>query len=124
MRVLPGKEPFLRSELPPIRAQQFQQLGGELDVAVPIPLALLDANHHALAVDVSRSQMERLADAHPGAVHDAEDDVVRKGWSRLEKPLDFCRAEDHRQMVLLAGRRKHFDKALPLQRNAVEKPEG
>jgi hypothetical protein len=27
MRVLPRKEPFLRSDLPPVRAQQFQQLG-------------------------------------------------------------------------------------------------
>jgi hypothetical protein len=94
-----------------------------LDVAVPIPLALFDANHHALAVDVTSLQMKRLADAHPGAILGTEDDMVRKGWSRLEKPQDFCRAEDHRQMVLLAGCRKHFDGALPLQRSAVEKPE-
>jgi len=124
MRVLPREEPFLRLDLPPIRAQQFQQLGGELDIAVPISLALFDANHHALAVDVSSPQMQRLADAHPRAIHGAEDDVVSKGGSRLEKPQDFCRAEDHRQMVLLARRREHFDEALPLQRNAVEKPEG
>src|SRR5208282_3767072 len=66
---LSWEEPFLRSNFLPIRAQQGQQLGGELDVTVPIPLALFDANHHALAVDVASPQMEGLADPHPRAVH-------------------------------------------------------
>jgi hypothetical protein len=29
-----------------------------------VPLALLDANHHALAVDVAHPQMQGFADAH------------------------------------------------------------
>jgi hypothetical protein len=57
MGILPWKKPFLRSNLPPIRAQQLHQLRGEWDVAVPIPLALFDANHHALAVDVASPEM-------------------------------------------------------------------
>ena len=123
MGKLSWEKPFLRSNLPPISAQQFQQLGGEWDVAVPITLALLDANHHALAVDVANPQMHDLADAHPGAVHGAEDDAVRKGRSRFQKPQHFCRAEDHRQMVFFAGHGEHFDEAIPLQSDPVEKPQ-
>ena len=66
-------------------------------------------------------KMHGLTDTHPGAVHGAENDVVRKGGSRLEKPQDFARAKNHRQMVFLAGCRKHFDEAIPLQRDAIEK---
>src|SRR5215471_17982169 len=66
--------------------------------------------------------MHCLADAHAGAVHDAEDDAVGKGRSRSQKPQDFCRAEDHRQTVFLAGHGEHFDEAIPLQSDAVEKP--
>src|SRR5216683_5721550 len=53
---LPGEQPFPRSHFPPIGAQQFQQLGGELDVAVLMTFALLDADHHALAVDVGSAR--------------------------------------------------------------------
>ena len=86
--------------------------------------ALLDPNHHALAVDVGGAQMNGLADAHPGTVHRAEDDVVRKGRSGLQQPQDLFRAEDHRQPVFRLGSRNQFEGPIPFQSDAVEKPQG
>jgi hypothetical protein len=52
-----------------------------LDIAILATLALLDPNRHALAVDVRGAQMNRLADAHAGSVHGAEDDMVMERGS-------------------------------------------
>jgi hypothetical protein len=49
---LAGKEPDLRARRPPPVAQQFEQLRRQHHVAIPLPLALLDPERHALAVDV------------------------------------------------------------------------
>src|SRR5215469_1255843 len=73
LRILSWEKPFLRSNLAPISAQQFQQFGGQWYVTVSVPLALLNANHHALVVNVALLKMHGLADTHAGAVHDAED---------------------------------------------------
>src|SRR5271170_1755080 len=51
-RVLAGKEPDLRARCPPPVAQQFEQLRRQHHIAIPLPLALLDPEHHALAVDI------------------------------------------------------------------------
>src|SRR5437773_7987010 len=60
--ILSGEQPFSRLHFSPISAQQFQQLGRELDVAVPMTLALLDPDHPALTVDMRSPQMQGLAD--------------------------------------------------------------
>jgi hypothetical protein len=61
------------------KPNEFQQLRRELDVTILTPLALLDPSHHALAIDVGSVQMNGPTCTHPGPVHRAEDDVVRKG---------------------------------------------
>src|SRR5215467_13445752 len=80
---LSRKHPFPRPDFSPIAAQQFQQLGRQLDITSLVALAQLNADHHPLAVDIGCTQMHSLTDAHPGAVHGAEDDMVRKGRSGL-----------------------------------------
>src|SRR3981081_1315958 len=47
-----GGRPGVRVEGPPVGAQFLQEARGEQGVAVALPFALDDANHHALAVDV------------------------------------------------------------------------
>jgi len=121
---LPGKQPVPRSHLPPITAQQFQQLRRQLDVAVLPPLALLDPNHHALAVDIGGAQMNGLTHARPGTVHRAEDDVVRKGRSGLQQPQDLFRAENHGQPGFRLGSRDQIEGPIPLQSDLVEEPRG
>src|SRR5271168_5196444 len=53
--------PWVR-DLPPI-AQQLQQLRREHDKAILLPLALLDAEQHALVVDVGDLQRDDLGHA-------------------------------------------------------------
>src|ERR1700674_2988652 len=118
---LSWEQPLLRPYGPPIRAQQLQQLGRELDIAVLMTLALLNPDHHALAVDVGNPQMEGLADAHPGAVHGAEDHAVSKGGSGFQKPKDLFRTEDHGQPVFLLGSWNHCDDPILFQGDPVEK---
>ena len=81
---LTREHPWLGAHSAPITAQQFQQLGGQLDVAILPALALLNPNHHPLAVNVGSAQMHSFADAPSGAVHRAEDHVVRERWSSLQ----------------------------------------
>src|SRR5229473_400532 len=49
-RVLPGKQPALRVRRLPPRAQQFEQVLGQYDVAVLAALALLNPDNHPVAV--------------------------------------------------------------------------
>jgi len=62
-RVLPGKQPdSLPRDAPPV-AQKLQQLRREHRVTVLAALALLDAEHHALAVNIRNFQRNDLGDA-------------------------------------------------------------
>lgn len=49
-------------------AQLLQQPLGELHLAVLVPLAALDANQHALGVDVAGLEVHDLVGAQAGAV--------------------------------------------------------
>jgi hypothetical protein len=89
-----------------------------------MPFALLNPDHHTLAVDVGDLQMQGLADAHTRAVHRAEDHSVREGWSRFKKTQDLLRAEDRRQPVFMPGSRDRFDNPVPFQSDGVQKPQG
>ena len=57
---------------PPPRAQPLEQHRREHGVAILAALALLDAQRHALAVDVADLQRDHLAGAKPGAVGDRQ----------------------------------------------------
>ena len=54
-----------RPPLPPVIAQHRQQVHRELDHPVLVPLATANVDEHAPAVDVTRHQMQRLADPQP-----------------------------------------------------------
>jgi len=95
-----------------------------LDIAVLVAFAQLDADHHPLAVNVGGAQMHRFTDAHPGAVHGAEDDMVSKGGSRLQQLQDFLRTENDRQPMIFLGRGNELRRPIALQSNGVQEPEG
>ena len=65
-----GKQPLLRPSLPIVVAENAQEFGREHDVAVLAPLAFLDANDHALAVDRGRLQADGFGDSQTGRVTD------------------------------------------------------
>src|SRR5581483_3852600 len=59
------KEPGAGSFRAPPVAESLQQPGGEHDIAVLLPLTLLDADHHALAVDIGWFQADDLGRIFP-----------------------------------------------------------
>src|SRR5580693_1499070 len=59
----PWKQPAPRSRRPPPGTQQFEQIRRQHYVPVFAAFALLDADHHALAVDVADLQRHHLGDA-------------------------------------------------------------
>src|SRR5712692_8253804 len=61
-RDIPFEQPALRSHCTPVRAQCLQQLDREHHVSILLSLPLLDADHHALAVDIGGLQVDRLGD--------------------------------------------------------------
>ncbi len=66
-----GEQPLLRlaPETAPVDAQLFEQLRAEHDVAVLAALALMDVNHHPLAVDVADLEAGRFCAACAGGIH-------------------------------------------------------
>src|ERR1700692_27292 len=75
-RVLTRKQPTLRpTDLPP-SAQQFEQLRREHYVAILATLALLDAQHHARAVDVGDLERHQFRGPQARAVSDTEGAMV------------------------------------------------
>ena len=78
----PGKQPASRQQqaappsLPPPGAQQSEQLRRQHRVAVLAPLAALDAQQHALGIDIGDLERDHFRDAEPGAVGGGERRLV------------------------------------------------
>ena len=53
-----------------LRPQKFEQYGQEHRVAILATLALLDAQHHALGVDIGYLQRDDFGDTQPCTVGD------------------------------------------------------
>src|SRR5262245_33373810 len=64
--------------------------------------------------------MHSLTDAHPCAVHGAEDDMVSKRRSGLQQLQDFFRAQDGRQAMILFGGGNELNGPIALQSNGIE----
>src|ERR671913_1970999 len=84
-RLLAGEEPSSRALHPPPLAQEVEQVGREHDEAVLAPLALLNPDQHAGAVDVGDLQVGDLRDAQAAAVGDAERGAVLEARSMREQ---------------------------------------
>jgi hypothetical protein len=97
------KEPALRSRHVPPRAQQLQQLGREHYVPILLALALLDANDHPTAVDVSGFQVERFGDAQTRRVTGRQNRAMLEARSgqNQEKGLGSRRSPLPRSFTLL-----------------------
>src|ERR1700720_2246168 len=67
-RIAARKQPALRPHRLPPDPQQIEQARREHDVTVLAALALLDADDHALAVDVGDLERDHLGGAQTGAV--------------------------------------------------------
>ena len=90
-RIQAGKQPPAVEHLalgtgdPPPGAQPLEQHRREHGVAILVALALLDAQGHALAVDVTDLQRDHFAGAKSGAVGDRERRLVLEVPGRFDQ---------------------------------------
>ena len=121
--VLPGKQPALRPRLLPPGAQQRKQVRGEHHVAILAPLALLDPDDHAGAVDVGDLERDDLRGAQARPVGHAQRRPVLEARRRLQQARDLLGAQHDRQPPGLPDER-HVDHDIGLaQRHHEEKPQ-
>jgi hypothetical protein len=119
--VLTGEQPAAVEHLAlgtghaPPSAQPLEQHRREHGIAIPAPLALLDAQGHALAVDVTDLEAHHLARAQPGTVGHRQGRLVLEVTGPGDQAGDLIQAQYHRQGT------GHPDRAQLLrQRGTVE----
>ena len=109
---------------PPV-PQDFQQLGGEHNVAIFLPLALFDADDHAPAIDGVGFEADGLRDSHPGGVTGGEDGAMLEAGHASEKLPDLFRTENDRQFLRLLGSgNDRFEGPLFLEGDLIEEAKG
>jgi hypothetical protein len=81
------------------RAQQSQQARREQRVTIALALALLDADHHALGIDVADLDRHHLAGAKARAVGERQGRLVLQPSRVREQPCDLLDAQHHRQLA-------------------------
>ena len=101
-RVEPREQPRPWARHPPPIAQQLQQLRREHDKAILLPFALLDAQQHALVIDVGDLQRDDLGHTQTGAIGHAERRLVFDAGGGRQKSCDFLRAQHGRRPARLA----------------------
>ncbi|MCY1301453.1 hypothetical protein D9M68_735600 [compost metagenome] len=101
IREAAGEQPVLRSANAPVAAQDLQQSRRKHDVAVGMPLALLDAQHHALTVDVADLQAGRFRDPQAGGVGRHQDRAVLDATDGFKEARHFIRTENDRELARL-----------------------
>ncbi len=107
-RILAREKPAPRSALQPPRPQQLQKLRRKHGMPILAALAHLDADQHALGIDVADPQHDDLAAAQTGAVGDAERGLVleTRAGGGLDQLADLIRRKDPRQLPRIVRARQ------------------
>ena len=105
---------------PPPDPQAFEQYRGEHRVAILLSLTLLDAQGHALAVDVADLQVHHLVDAQPRAIGQRQGRLVLEMAGRRNQAADFLGTEDHRQFARQMHRLHLGHQVAAVQRDGEE----
>jgi hypothetical protein len=87
-----------------------------LDIALT-GFALLDAQHHALAVDVGHPKRGDLRHAQPRTIGDAERGLVLDARGGLQKTRHLLGAQHDRNLPWLRDERQVLDGVGPIQRH-------
>ena len=112
--VRPREEIGLRSHPAVVLAQRGEQRRTEGNLAIAAALALLDAEHHALAIDVADFELARFAAAQARAVERQQQRAVIEILRAGDQALDLVGTEDDRQAERAAS-----DTAGPRARRAA-----
>src|ERR1019366_3983175 len=118
-----GKQPLLRlaPEAAPVSAQLFEQLRTEHDIAVLAALALVDMNHHPLAVDVADLQAGRFCAAGTGGIERHQKDAMKGAIGSVDQTCYFLLAEYRWKMTHLLRIGRLGNAPASLQHVDVEK---
>jgi hypothetical protein len=92
-------------------------------VAVFAAFALLDANHHALAVDVADLERDHLGGAQACAISHAQRRLVFEPRRRIQEPRHLLRAEHDRQLAGFVDERRVLDDVGAPERDSEEEPQ-
>ena len=118
-----GKQPALRSCRLAPGAQQFEQMRRQHHVAVFTAFALLDADDHALAVDVADLQRDHLGGAQTRAISHTQCCLVLKSRCGIQEPRHLLRTEHDRQLAGLVDERGVLDDVGALERDPEKEPQ-
>ena len=106
----------------PIVRQHLQQPGRQHDVAVFLSLALLDAQHHALAIDSLRLQAGRFGNTQAGGIACRQDRLVFEALDAAKEVQYLLRAENDGQCLWRFWARNDLvEIPIEAERDAVEK---
>ena len=119
----PGEEIGPRPHPAVVLAQRGEERGTEGDLAIATALALLDPEHHALAIDVADFQLARFAAAQAGAVEGQQQRAVIEILRARDQALDLVGTEHDRQAEPLLRIRQVLAHVAPLQDMPAEKAE-
>ena len=97
-----GEEPGPRPIRPPVGAEVRVVTGRRGDIPIFAPFALLDAETHALAIDVGDLEMEHLTDAEACTVGRLQQGPMAQGRCGGEELRDLGPAENHGQLGRLS----------------------
>ena len=123
-RVLAGKEPDQGPRDPPPVAQEFEQLRREHRIAILAALALLDADEHALRVDIADLERHDFRHPQPSAIGRAQSCLVLGARGRLEKASHFRRAQDEGYFARLVDQGETPGQIDPIEGDGEEEAQG
>jgi hypothetical protein len=92
-------------------------------IAVLPPLALLDAEHHALAIDVRHLEVGDLRHTQAGAIGNAESCFVLRSRRCLQEPQDFICGQNHGQLLRLLHEPEMTGHLRPVARRREKEPQ-
>jgi hypothetical protein len=101
-----GEEPLLGADDSPVARQRLEQSRGEHDIAILLPFALFDPQHHALAVDGAATlQMCGLGNTQAGRVASGQDRAMLEAFYTTKEVQDLLWAEHDGQTLRRLGAR-------------------
>jgi hypothetical protein len=122
-RIAAGEQPTSGPRGLPPGPQQVEQARREHDVTVLAAFALLDADDHALAVDIGDLERDHFGGAQAGAVGHAQRRLVLQSRRGIEQPRHFLDAENDRQLAWFVDDMGVLDDLVAPERDPKEEPQ-
>src|SRR5208337_2414400 len=122
LRIAARKQPTLWTCCLPPDAQKREQMRRQHHIAILAALALLDADQHALAVNVGDLERDHFRGAQTRSIGHAQGRFVFEPWCRIEQPRHLFRAEHPRQSSRLMDEPRVLDDGISLERHSEKEP--